>query len=70
MDLKERLFMIDRILRSTQFTPEERENLLWERDCCKIAIENQNDTEYVERIAKQKTEMYLEETRDKLKIKK
>ena len=69
MDLKERLFMIDRILKSTQFTPEERENLLWERDCCKRAIENQNDTEYVKRTAKYKAEMIEEEINDRLKIK-
>lgn len=59
--------MIDRILRSTQFTPSERENLLWERDCCKRAIENQNDTEYIERVAKQKTEEAIEEINEKLR---
>jgi hypothetical protein len=62
-DLINRLAMIDRCLRSTQFTPEERENLLWERECCKREIANQNDTEYVSRIAKQKVEMALEETK-------
>ena len=66
MDSKERLFMIDRCLKSTQFTPEERENLLWERDCCKREIENQNDREYVERIAKYKADMVNEDINSKL----
>lgn len=58
--LKQRLAFLERALKSKQITPEQREDLLWERDCCKRTIENQNDREYVVRVAKLKAEYYLE----------
>ena len=66
--LKERLAFIERALKSKHFTLPERRDLLWERDCIKREIANQNDTEYVNRVAKLKTESYLDEISDKLVI--
>lgn len=59
--LTQRLDLLERALRSKQFTPEEREDLIWEFNCCKREIKNQNDREYVVRVAKMKAEQYLEE---------
>ena len=67
-ELKERLAFIERALKSNNFTPLERRDLMWEADCCKREIENQSDREYVERIAKQKADAYQDEINDKLKI--
>ena len=66
--LKERLAFIERALKSKNFTLPERRDLLWELECVKLAIENQNDTEYHKRVAKIKTEAYLDEISDKLVI--
>ena len=66
--LKERLAFIERALKSKHFTLPERRDLLWELECVKLEIEKQNDTEYVNRVAKLKTEAYLDEISDKLVI--
>ena len=58
--LNQRKAFIERALKSKQFTTEEREDLLWEFNCVKREIKNQNDREYIERIAKLKTDAYLE----------
>ena len=67
-NLEERLEFINRALKSTQFSPEEIQDLIWERDCCKREIEIRNDREYIERIAKQKADAMQEEINDKLII--
>jgi len=67
--LKQRLYFINKALNSSQFSPEEKGDLLWERDCIKRELENQKDTEYVNRIAKLKAEAQIEEISDKLVIK-
>ncbi len=68
-NLEERLEFIKKALNSSQFSPEERADLVWEYDCCKREIASRNDREYVERIAKQKAEAKDEEINDKLYIK-
>lgn len=65
-NLEERLEFINRALKSTQFTPEELQDILWERDCCKRDIELRNDREYIERIAKMKSDAVQDEINDKL----
>jgi len=65
-ELKERLAFIERALKSKHFTLPERRDLMWESDCCKREIENQSDREYLERIAKYKTDMTNEDINSKL----
>jgi hypothetical protein len=65
-NLEERLAFIKKALNSSQFSPEERADLVWELDCCKREIANRNDIEYIERTAKMKAEAMDEEINDKL----
>jgi hypothetical protein len=66
--LKERLEFINRALKSSQFSPEEREDLLWQYECCKREIANCEDTEYNERVAKMKVEAAQDDINNKLVI--